>query len=210
MKELVLENGIIYYDYDIDGGGSTFGINALKNDDVKLAIKSGNILEMCSGPGFMGFYLALNGKAKNLYLSDINSIHKKYINKTAKKNKLNNVHFIESNAFRYFNISIKFDTIIINPPHYSTRRLQGYKNQKEEFMCLDEDMKLHKEFLENAKYFLNDSGVIIIIGNMGGIKPEKIMEYAYKDYSGEIIACERFGWIRDSRFYVLKLTKNVY
>lgn len=210
MKELVLENGIIYYDDDIDGGGTTFGINALKHDNVKLSIKSGNILEMCSGPGFMGFYLALVGKAKNLYLSDINPIHKKYINKTAEKNEIKNVHFIQSNAFRYFDKNIKFDTIVINPPHYSTPRLNGYKNQNEEFICLDEDMKLHKEFLKNAKYFLNDGGVIIIIGNMGGIKPEQIMEYAYEDYSGEIIACERFGWIRDSRFYVLKLTKNVY
>ena len=40
MKELVLENGIIYYDDDIGGGGSTFGINALKDDNVKLSIKS--------------------------------------------------------------------------------------------------------------------------------------------------------------------------
>lgn len=210
MKEFKLDNGIIYYDDVVDGGGTTFGINSVKDKRVSAEIKPGNILEMCSGPGFIGFYLYFEGIAKNLYLSDIMIGNKLYIDKTIEHNKLNNVEFIHSNAFRYFDKSLKFDTIILNPPHFISPRKGGYDNQQNEIISLDTDMKFHKEFLDNAKNFINDNGVIIIIGNMGGITPEEIMNYCKTDYIGEVIACERFGWIRDRKFYVLKLTKNVH
>ena len=71
MKQFILKKGKVIYDEIYDGGGSSFGINALKDEKVKSVIKKGNILEMCSGPGFMGFYLNFEGYADYLILSDI-------------------------------------------------------------------------------------------------------------------------------------------
>lgn len=43
---------------------------------------------------------------------------------------------------------------------------------------------------------------------MGGIKPEEIIDLAGSDYNCKLIACNRYGWIRDSRFYVLEIKLN--
>lgn len=207
MKTFTIEGNKIYYDVEYDGGGTTFGINALKNEVVQNSIRPGKILEMCSGPGFMGFYLNFKGFADSLTLVDINYENNTFIQRTIIDNGLGNTNFIASNGFD--NVSdIEFDTIVINPPHYSSPRDGGYPSIQEELMSLDEDMYLHQEFFENAKNYLKKDGVIILIGNMGGITPNDVEDVAGDDYNVELIACDRFGWIRDSKFYVLKITIN--
>ena len=44
MKQFILKKGKVIYDEIYDGGGSSFGINALKDEKVKSVIKKGNIL----------------------------------------------------------------------------------------------------------------------------------------------------------------------
>ena len=207
MKEFDVEGKKIYYDTEFDGGGTTFGINSLKDTVVENSIKPGRILEMCSGPGFMGFYLNFKGLADELTLVDINYENNTFIQKTILSNGLSNTKFIASNGFDNLTDTL-FDTIIINPPHYASPRDGGYPNIQEELMSLDEDMYLHQEFFENAKDYLKKDGVIILIGNMGGITPNDIRDVAGDDYKVELIACDRFGWVRDSKFYVLKITIN--
>lgn len=207
MKEFVVEGKKIYYDTQFDGGGTTFGINALKDKSVESSIKSGRILEMCSGPGFMGFYLNFKGLADELTLVDINYENNTFIQRTINDNYLDNTQFIASDGFADVP-NLEFDTIIINPPHYASPRDGGYPSIQEELMSLDEDMYLHQEFFENAKDYLKKDGVIILIGNMGGIVPDDVKDIAGDDYNVELIACDRFGWIRDSKFYVLKITIN--
>lgn len=207
MREFIVEGKKIYYDTEFDGGGTTFGINALKDKSVESSIKSGRILEMCSGPGFMGFYLNFKGLVDELTLVDINYENNTFIQKTILTNNLTNTKFIASNGFDNLTDTF-FDTIIINPPHYASPRIGGYPSIQEELMSLDEDMYLHQEFFENAKDYLKKDGVIILIGNMGGITPDDVKDVAGDDYNVELIACDRFGWIRDSKFYVLKITIN--
>lgn len=207
MKEFEVEGKKIYYDTEFDGGGTTFGINSLKDTVVENSIKPGRILEMCSGPGFMGFYLNFKGLADELTLVDINYENNTFIQKTILSNGLSNTKFIASNGFDNLTDTL-FDTIIINPPHYASPRDGGYPSIQEELMSLDEDMYLHQEFFENAKDYLKKDGVIILIGNMGGITPNDIRDVAGDDYKVELIACDRFGWVRDSKFYVLKITIN--
>ena len=69
-------------------------------------------------------------------------------------------------------------------------------------------MYLHQDFFENASKYLKKDGVIILIGNMGGIKPDEVKSVAGDGYNIKLIACERFGWIRDSKFYVLEIKVN--
>ena len=208
FNELLLENGRIFYREEHDGGGSIFGINSLKDKRVLNNIKKGNILEMCSGPGFMGFYLNFLGYCDYLVLSDINNEHNQAISETIEYNKLTNTKFIQSDNFESFDNNMLFDTIIMNPPHYASERDGGYVSIEEELICMDKDLKFQKAFFKNVKKYLKKDGVIILIGNMGGIQPEETLELAKPLFMGEIISCERYGWIRDSRFYVLKLKLN--
>ena len=208
MKQFILKKGKVIYDEIYDGGGSSFGVNALKDEKVKSVIKKGNILEMCSGPGFMGFYLNFEGYADYLILSDINDAHDSYIKKTIEENNLTNTKFIQSDGFKSFYIHNNFDTIIMNAPHYSSPRNGGYVNREEELICLDLDLEFHKHFFKYAKNYLKKDGVIVLIGNMGGIKPEEIIDLAGNDYNCKLITCNRYGWIRDSRFYVLEIKLN--
>ena len=205
FNELLLENGRIFYREEHDGGGSIFGINSLKDKRVLNNIKKGNILEMCSGPGFMGFYLNFLGYCDYLILSDINNDHNEAISETIRYNELTNTKFIQSDSFKSFYIHNTFDTIVINPPHYSSERNGGYISKEEELICMDKDLKFQKDFFRAARNYLKKDGVIVLIGNMGGIQPEETLEIAKDEFEGEIIACERYGWIRDSKFYVLKL-----
>jgi methylase of polypeptide subunit release factors len=208
MEELILEKGKVIYDEIYDGGGSSFGVNALRDERVKSIVKKGDILEICSGPGFMGFYLNFEGLVDNLVLSDINDAHSPYIEQTCLENNLLNTKFIQSNGFESFNSYHKFDTIVMNAPHYSSPRNGGYVSIEEELICLDQNMEFHKHFFKYAKNYLKNDGVIILIGNMGGIQPNEIMDTAGEEYVCNLIACERFGWIRDSRFYVLEIKIN--
>jgi methylase of polypeptide subunit release factors len=207
MKQFIIEGKTIFYDTQLDGGGTTFGINSLKNQLVEESIKRGSIMEMCSGPGFMGFYLNFKGMADELVLVDINSENLPFIEKTIISNGLTNTKFIQSDGFNDVDDTL-FDTIIINPPHYASPREGGYPTIHEELISLDDDMYLHQEFFENASKYLKKDGVILLIGNMGGITPEDVKDVAGDGYNIELIACERFGWIRDSKFYVLKITLN--
>ena len=163
---------------------------------------------MCSGPGFMGFYLNFKGYADELYLSDINNNLKDGIEKTIEYNNLKNTKFINSDGFSNINKDLKFDIIIINPPHFSSPRIGGYDSPENEFMSLDNNMKFHKKFIDEAKYYLKEDGFILLIGNMGGITPKDIEKIGILDYTFEVLACERFGWIRDSKFYVLKIKER--
>jgi 16S rRNA G1207 methylase RsmC len=207
MKQLIIDRNKLFYDEKLDGGGSTFGINSLKNEVVEKSIKRGSILEMCSGPGFMGFYLNFKGFADELVLVDINDENVLSIEKTISYNKLTNTKFIQSDGFNNLE-NILFDTIVINPPHYASPRNGGYPTIEEELISLDEDMYLHQNFFENASKYLKKDGVILLIGNMGGITPDEVKNVAGDGYNIKLIACERFGWIRDSRFYVLEIKIN--
>jgi methylase of polypeptide subunit release factors len=101
-----------------------------------------------------------------------------------------------------------FDTIVMNAPHYASPRNGGYVSIEEELICLDQDLEFHKHFFKYAKNYLKKDGVIVLVGNMGGIQPEEIMKIGGNDYTYNLISCERYGWIRDSRFYVLEIKVN--
>ncbi len=205
MQEFKLDKGTVYYTEHLDGGGTTFGVNSLKNPDVQQYIKKGNILEICSGPGFMGFYLNFEGFADTLTLSDINNENEQYINETIKNNSLTNTTFINSDGFKSFPEGTIFDTIVSNPPHFATPRPGGYVDSYQELISLDQDMNFHKRFFEEVKPFINKDSNIILVENAGGITAEDIIEIAGNDYDIVVGEYNRYGWVRDSRFYTIVL-----
>ena len=208
MLEFQTDNGVVCYAEHLDGGGTTFGVNCLKNPNVRKHIKKGNILEMCSGPGFMGFYLAFQGFADTLTLSDINAENTKYIEETRQKNELQNVSFICSNGFKSFDKTMKFDTIVSNPPHFASPRPGGYVDAYQELISLDQDMAFHKKFIDEVGDFLSEDGRIILVENAGGIKADDIISICGDKFTVEVGEYDRYGWVRDSLFYTVVIKKN--
>jgi methylase of polypeptide subunit release factors len=208
MLEFKTEKGIVYYKEELDGGGTTFGVNCLKDPSVNRNIKKGDILEMCSGPGFMGFYLNFEGYADTLTLSDVNLENQKYIYQTIEKNNLTNTKFIHSDNFRSFDSEMMYDTIISNPPHFATPRPGGYKDSYQELISLDQDMSFHKNFFDFVGDHLKEDGRIILVENAGGISANDIIKICGDRFTVEVGEYNRYGWINDSLFYTVVIKKN--
>ena len=208
MNEFITDNGTVCYIEHLDGGGTTFGVNCLKDPLVNKHIKKGNILEICSGPGFMGFYLNFQGYADTLTLSDINIENRKYIEATIEKNNLTNTTFIPSEGFNSFLLGTKFDTIVSNPPHFATPRPGGYVDSYQELISLDQDMNFHKNFFDVVGDYLAEDGRIILVENAGGISADDIVNICGDRFSVEVGPYDRYGWINDSLFYTVIIKKK--
>jgi len=196
----------ISYEPHLDGGGTTFGINALDSENVKKFIKKGKVMEMCSGPGFMGFHLLGQGYCDELYLVDINQENLKHINETIRLNNLSNVKFIESNGFNDLVGEPNIDVIISNPPHFKTLRPEGYRFNNEKLLSLDEDMNFHKEFFKNVRKHLNKDGVIILVENCDGVTEEDIRDLTKDDFEIEYVEYDDYGWTGKSKFHTIVLS----
>ena len=208
MLEFKINNTTVYYSQHLDGGGTTIGVNSLNSDEVKKYIKKGNVLEICSGPGFMGFFLKENGYSDNLLLSDINRENILYVNETIEKNKLSNVQFLQSDCFNEFEDGIVFDTIVSNPPHFKTHRPGGYRSSHEKLLSLDEDMEFHKRFFIDVKKYLKNDGVIILIENCNGVTEDDIRKMVDGSLDVLYVEYDDYGWKGESKFYTIVLTPN--
>ena len=205
MKKFELENTSVYYHKELDGGGTTFGVNALKSEEVQKRIVKGNILELCSGPGFMGMYLNDIGLADKLYLSDLNIENKECIDTTIEQNGLTNVEFIQSSVFEKIPTELKFDTIVSNPPHFATNREDGYRSNHEKLISLDEDMRIHKSIFEDGDKYLNPNGRLILVENATGISEEDIRKMVGDKWGIEYVEYSDYGWKGKSTFYTIIL-----
>jgi tRNA1(Val) A37 N6-methylase TrmN6 len=168
-------------------------------------------MEMCSGPGFMGFYLNNINLCKNLYLVDINEENKNNILTTINKNNLNNISYIQSNCFD--NVTEKLennlDMIISNPPHFKTQRVGGYKSDVQKLISLDENMIFHKKFFKQSIKFLKDDGIIILVENCDGVTESDIRNITKNDFSVLFVEYDKYGWKGESNFYTIILQKNI-
>lgn len=205
MEEFKINDSTVYYHKLLDGGGTTFGVNALKHPEVVPYIKKGNILEICSGPGFMGFYLNFMGFCDKLSLSDINLENQSYIDKTIEFNKLKNTKFNHSNVFDNFTESEIFDTIVSNPPHFKTKRPGGYRNDHEKLISLDENMEFHKKFFDQVVNFINKESVIILVENSDGVNAQDIVEMTKDNFKIILVHYDKYGWEGESSFYTIVL-----
>lgn len=204
IKEDTKNVEVLYYK-DLDGGGTTFGVNALKSEMVEKSIKRGNVLEMCSGPGFMGFYLKTKGFADNLYLADLNDSNRECVDMTIQYNNFTNVEFFKSDCFENIPKGIIFDTIVSNPPHFKTQRPGGYRTDNEKLISLDADMKIHKSIFDNAKNYMNKDSRLILVENCDGVTEEDIRKKIDGVYGVEYVEYNSYNWSGKSTFYTIVL-----
>jgi hypothetical protein len=195
----------VSYYKDLDGGGSTFGIKALKSLEVAKHLKKGNTLEVCSGPGFMGFYLKSIDIADNLYLTDINESNRECIDSTIEVNNLSNVEFIKSDCFESIPNNLIFDTIVSNPPHFKSERPGGYRSENEMLISLDSDMRIHKSIFENAKNHMHKDSRLILVENCDGVTENDIRKLVDGVYGIEYVEYDKYKWQGKSTFYTIIL-----
>ena len=195
----------VFYEKRFDGGGTTFGFNAITKSNIIDKIQDqGDVLEICSGPGFIGYTLLKYNKANRLVLSDINSEVRDLIETTNRFNNLK-VEFIQSDCFDSMEDSNKFDTIVSNPPHFKTERPNGYRSSEEKLISLDYDMQFHKKFFELAHRYLKPNGKIVLIENCDGVTEEDIRVLSNKHFSVELVDYDSYGWEGKSTFYTIIL-----
>lgn len=205
MEIFNIINLSVFYEKKFDGGGTTFGFNAITKSDVMDRIQNrGDVLEMCSGPGFLGYTLLKYNKVNRLVLSDINSEVQDGIETTNRFNNLR-VEFIQSNCFDSMEDSNKFDTIVSNPPHFKTERPNGYRSSEEKLISLDYNMQFHKKFFESAHRYLNPNGKIVLIENCDGVTEEDIRTLSNQHFSVELVDYDSYGWVGKSTFYTIVL-----
>lgn len=205
MLKYELENTTVYYHKELDGGGTTFGVEALKGEEVQKRIVRGNILELCSGPGFMGAYLNDIGLVDKLYLSDVNIENKECIDVTIERNGLKNVEFIQSSVFERIPTELGFDTIISNPPHFATNREDGYRSEHEKLISLDKDMQIHRAIFRDGDKYLNPNGRLILVENATGISEADIQKMIGDKWGIEYVEYSDYNWAGKSTFYTIIL-----
>lgn len=205
MEIFNIINLSVFYEKRFDGGGTTFGFNAITKSNIIDKIQDqGDVLEICSGPGFIGYTLLKYNKANRLVLSDINSEVRDSIETTNRFNNLK-VEFIHSDCFDSMEDSNKFDTIVSNPPHFKTERPNGYRSSEEKLISLDYDMQFHKKFFESAHRYLNPNGKIVLIENCDGVTEEDIRVLSNQHFSVELVDYDSYGWEGKSTFYTIIL-----
>ena len=206
----------IHYNQYSHGGGifyNEFNLKLLKN------FKAENCLEICSGPGFIGYHLLVNQVVENLFLADFNSELQEHINITNTVNKVD-VPFYVSDAFDSIP-ELKFDLIISNPPHlqnhtqYKELQDKGFVDVNENYtyqryqknILLDEHLRFHKKFFYKLDSYLNLDGKVVLYENGHFITPSELIELGNVNYDYEVNRSIFKNSGMEADFYALTITK---
>jgi len=204
LQPLCIDKGLTGCNYTVfaqfrhDGGGSMFVEQMLSQPSIKekLRVKSGNVMEMCSGPGFMGFYLHREFNMKKAFFVDYNPDVKEGLEKTMLYNNVTGAFFESFALDNYTGGNV--DLIILNPPHV-TKEEEYLKNKTIWYF------KFHKSFCSSVSDILNSGGKIGFIENPSFIPASMIMDELGDEFSFETITFTKKE-IKD--FYLLIATKE--
>ena len=158
-------------------------VKTTKKDSIK-------ILDLCTGSGIIAITLKkeLELKSVELIASDISEEALVVAKENAELNNAN-IKFIQSDIFN--NIDEKFDIIVSNPPYIDRKDEITMKTNVLSYdphlalFAEEEGMYFYREIVEEAKNYLNDSGVIFF--EIGHDQREKITKLAdINDYHAEV------------------------
>ena len=158
-------------------------VKTTKKDSIK-------ILDLCTGSGIIAITLKkeLELKSVELIASDISEEALVVAKENAELNNAN-IKFIQSDIFN--NIDEKFDIIVSNPPYIDRKDEITMKTNVLSYdphlalFAEEEGMYFYRKIVEEAKNYLNDSGVIFF--EIGHDQREKITKLAdINDYHAEV------------------------
>lgn len=202
-----------------NGGGPLFIEQFLSKPNIlkKFTAKK-NVMEMCSGPGFMGYFLAHQLKLQDAYFVDINpqveecySINKERVDF--------NVHFTLSDGFSSYT-GPNVDLIVLNPPHlvkeedfqYFTKAVPAWfpidtaeKEKQSRLIVLDEGFKFHTEFCNQVYDKLNTNGQIAFLEHGGYIPHTRLQKHLGDKFHYELVKSTDSN---AKHFYLLIATKK--
>lgn len=221
LQTLCIDKGLTGCNYPVfaqfrhDGGGSMFVEQMLSQQYIKdkLRVDSGNVMEMCSGPGFMGFYLHREFNLNKAFFVDYNPDVRIGVEKTMIYNNVEGAFFESFALDNYTGDNV--DLIILNPPHV-TKEEEYLKIKKDNpdwyiedtqarRILLDQDFKFHKSFCSSVSDILNSGGKIGFIENPSFIPAQLIMDELGDEFTFETLTFTKKE-IRD--FYLLIATKE--
>jgi len=202
-----------------NGGGPFFIENFLSQPGVLEKFNAtDSVMEMCSGPGFMGFYLAEKLNLNNAYFLDINSQVKNSYIENRKRVKFK-VSYSTSDCFKSYR-GPKVDLIVLNPPHLvkeddfldCAKNIPGWfptdtpeKELQSRLILLDEDFKFHTEFCSKVYDKLTTKGQIAFLENEKYIPHSRLKESLGDKFDYEFI---QFTETRQEGYYLLIATKK--
>ena len=158
-------------------------VKITKKDSIK-------ILDLCTGSGIIAITLKkeLELKSVELIASDISEEALVVAKENAELNNAD-IKFIQSDIFN--NIDEKFDIIVSNPPYIDRKDKITMKTNVLNYdphlalFAEEEGMYFYRKIVEEAKNYLNDSGVIFF--EIGHDQREKITKLAdINDYHVEV------------------------
>jgi len=177
-----------------------------------------SVMEMCSGPGFMGYYLAHKLNLKNAYFLDINpDVADCY--KVNKKRVDFRVSHKVSDSFKSYT-GPKVNLIVLNPPHLVEEKHftdvskdvpewfpvdTPAKERQSRLILLDEDFKFHTHFCNEVYDRLTKKGQIAFLENEKFIPHKRLEEHLGDRFSYEFI---QFQDTLDEGYYLLIATKK--
>ena len=172
----------IFYTNETNGGGDHFFIEYTEVVS-KWYGKVNNLLEWCSGPGFIGYGMLGTGICNSVSFNEIFAPAIDMCRKTATENNLDVNIYAEENLD---NVEEQFDLVVGNPPHWSTvddakesmQNLGSLINieDRTKQILVDEDWKAHRSFFKNMKRLLKKDGRILLQENSTGSNPKMFSE----------------------------------
>jgi methylase of polypeptide subunit release factors len=159
----------VLYTADLEGGGTTFGQDFFKIFNQLNLSPKGNILEWCSGPGFIAFSI-LEHFSKSLTSMDLIDINRKAVlmaKLTIRKHRLHNVRARQSETIIFPREQKIYNLIIANPPHFQSKLLQ-FEKHKNQIRFYDFGWKAHKRFLNEVVSIMDSDSILILQENNKG------------------------------------------
>ncbi len=132
------------------------------------AVKEKNItiLDMCTGTGCIGLWIAQALPQAHIYAVDIDQKALNLAQTNAQNNKITNITFIESDLFGNISKNLKFDLIVSNPPYIAYEEWlnldQNVKNweDKKALVAHDNGLALIEKLIKEASQFLKNNSVL--------------------------------------------------
>ena len=227
IKKYCLEKRLIdcdfevYYSPEHIGGGPLF-IDYVFGKDyfLKKHKDCKSVLEICSGPGFIGWYLYKYLNMESVHFLDIHEPVKDDLELTCNANN-EKLNFYLSDGFKNYN-GPKVDLIVMNPPFFYTEEQfngllenDNITNEKQILnsrrITLDLNFELHDNLISNFNQHLTDSGRIVFLEDSSFI-PRKMIESKipykgeYKDYK---VFFDKKYKLDKPNFYTLTYYKQV-
>lgn len=186
QKDTMGCNFYVYYKGEHNGGGPLMIKYLFDTDDFLEEHKDcKSVLEVCSGPGFIGWFLYKKLKMDSVHFLDIHKPVEEDLRITCEKNN-EELNFYHSDGFKNYD-GPKVDLIVMNPPFfYSEEQFQHHKKfmgfttekriETSRRIILDLDFEMHDNFIDNFEKHLTDNGRIVFLEDIRFVPKEMFLE----------------------------------